>query len=240
MRCGRVVLALLAALWVTAAVAGAAQAALPPIHHVYIIVLENESASTTFAPNSPAPYLSKTLTAQGAYLPQYHGIGHVSLDNYIAMIGGQAPNTQTQTDCQFCSDFVGPATVSLGPNWFSQVAGTGCVYPTSVPTLVTQLNAAGLAWRDYNDGMGADPLRESSVCGHPHLGQRDNTQGATAADQYATRHDPFVYFHSIIDDAAVCDTHVVTTDPPPRDLAVWQAGSARAPFGRESPRSGWS
>ena len=59
---------------------------------MFIIVLENESASTTFGPTSPAPYLSKTLTAQGAYLPNYYGTGHDSNDNYISMISGQAPN----------------------------------------------------------------------------------------------------------------------------------------------------
>jgi hypothetical protein len=124
-----VLLGLILGLCIAASGAGAAQAALPPIHHVYVIVLENESASTTFGPGSPAPYLSNTLRAQGAYLPKYYGIGHVSLDNYIAMISGQAPNTQTQTDCQFFTDFVGMTTVAHG-----QLAGTGCVFPTSLPT----------------------------------------------------------------------------------------------------------
>ena len=48
--------------------AGAA-AGLPPIRHVFVIVLENESASSTFGPGSPAPYLAKTLTGEGAYGP---------------------------------------------------------------------------------------------------------------------------------------------------------------------------
>jgi hypothetical protein len=46
----------------------------------------------------------------------------------------------------------------------------------------------------------------------------DNTQRATATDQYATRHNPFVYFHSVIDDTALCDSHVVGLDALPRDL----------------------
>ncbi|MGI8413992.1 MAG: alkaline phosphatase family protein [Solirubrobacteraceae bacterium] len=46
----------------------------------------------------------------------------------------------------------------------------------------------------------------------------DATQSATAADEYATRHDPFVYFHSIIDDTTLCDTHVVNLDLLSRDL----------------------
>ncbi|MGZ4247957.1 MAG: alkaline phosphatase family protein [Solirubrobacteraceae bacterium] len=197
-----------------AAFAGQAQAALPSIHHVFVIVLENESASTTFGPGSPAPYLSQTLRSQGAYLPKYYGIGHESNDNYIAMISGQAPNAATQSDCQTFSDF---GSSALGPN--GQALGPGCVYPTSVQTIGDQLISAGLTWRDYNQDMGADPQRESSVCGHPGVGMQDNTQKATATDSYATRHNPFVYFHSIIDDTTLCDTHVVGLDMLTKDLA---------------------
>ena len=76
-------------------------------------------------------------------------------------------------------------------------------------TLPAQLQGAKFTWRDYNEDMGADPTRESATCGHPVVGQPDHTEAATATDMYATRHDPFVYFHSIIDDAALCDSHVV-------------------------------
>jgi phosphatidylinositol-3-phosphatase len=192
---------------------GASAATLPPIRHVFVIVLENESASTTFGPNSPAPYLAKTLIAQGAYLPHYYGIGHESNDNYIAMISGQAPNPQNQGDCQIFADLE-PGTIGS----YGQATGQGCVFPSSVQTIAGQLDSAGLTWRDYNQSMGADPTREAGVCAHPGVNQPDNTQSATAADQYATRHDPFVYFHSIIDDTTLCDTHVVNLNLLPQDL----------------------
>ncbi|HEX3486101.1 MAG TPA: hypothetical protein VHT51_13650, partial [Micropepsaceae bacterium] len=44
---------------------------------------------------------------------------------------------------------------------------------------------------------------------HPPLNGVDTSNSATAIDQYATRHNPFVYFHSVIDNAARCDAHVV-------------------------------
>jgi phospholipase C len=69
------------------------------IKHVFVIVLENEGFDVTFGPNSKAPYLSKTLPTQGVLLTQYYGTGHVSLDNYIAMISGQAATPQTRNDC---------------------------------------------------------------------------------------------------------------------------------------------
>ncbi|HWW45206.1 MAG TPA: alkaline phosphatase family protein, partial [Acidimicrobiia bacterium] len=45
-------------------------------------------------------------------------------------------------------------------------------------------------------------------CGHPALNSRDSTQTAEVGDQYAARHDPFVYFHSIID-SPTCQQDVV-------------------------------
>jgi hypothetical protein len=164
--------------------------------------------------------LATDLVKQGAFVPNYTGIGHASLDNYLAMISGQAPNPATQQDCPTFTDFT-PGT----PAADGQVVGSGCVYPASVPTLPDQLTAAGLSWRGYMDGMGADPTREPATCAHPALGAPDLTEVATAADQYATRHDPFVYFHSIIDNQAGCDAHVV----PLGNLAGDLGGAATTP-----------
>ncbi len=191
-----------------------AQAALPPIGHVFVIVLENESASTTFGPGSPAPYLSQTLRPQGAYLPQYYATGHQSNDNYISMISGQAPNGENQADCQNF-DNLEPGTIGS----YGQAAGEGCIYPASVQNIGNQLLGAGLTWRDYNESMGNTPSREAAECGHPGVNMTDGTQKATAADSYATRHNPFVYFHSIIDDTTLCDTHVVNLSLLPKDLS---------------------
>jgi hypothetical protein len=187
------------------------------IKHVYTIVMENESAAVTFGASSPAPYLAKTLTAEGAFVPNYYGVGHSSNDNYIAMISGQAPNTDTQDDCQTFTDFLVAGTGSYG-----QETGLGCVYPSNIDTIAGQLSAKGLTWRDYNQGMGSDPNRESATCGHPTVDGPDGTEGGETSspyDEYATRHDPFVYFHSIIDNKTLCDNNVVNLTDLPADLA---------------------
>src|SRR5690242_10144785 len=79
------------------------------IGHVFVIILENEGFNATFgtaAQNNPATqFLAKTLPSQGALLSQYYGTGHVSLDNYIAMISGQSSTVQTHVDCTFYDDF---------------------------------------------------------------------------------------------------------------------------------------
>ena len=75
------------------------------VKHVFMIVLENKSFSTTFGSTSPVPYLTQTLASQGAQLSGYYGTGHVSLDNYVSMISGQAGTPQTISDCQTYADF---------------------------------------------------------------------------------------------------------------------------------------
>ena len=189
------------------------------IKHVFVIVLENEGFDVTFGPNSKAPYLSQTLPTQGVLLSQYYGTGHVSLDNYIAMLSGQAATPQTRNDCTTYADYILTGVTPDG-----QAIGTGCVYPASIKTLPDQLNAIGKTWRGYMGDMGNDPARESATCGHPALNTPDLTQSSEApsasvplGDQYASRHDPFVYFHSIID-SPDCNKNVVNLNQLPLDL----------------------
>jgi hypothetical protein len=202
-----------------AALIGAAQPApaapkLPPIKHVFTIVLENKNYEETFGNPPAAPYLGTTLTAKGQLLTQYHGTGHFSLGNYITMISGQSENPTTQADCQSFDELT-PGTI--GPS--GQALGTGCVYPKGVETVAGQLEAAGRTWRGYMQDMGADPTRDNgTTCAHPVIGTSDATQHAAPNDQYATRHNPFMYFHSVIDDAANCSKHVVNLDRLKKDL----------------------
>lgn len=187
----------------------------PPVRHVWVIVLENKDYDQTWGPSSPAPYLAGTLRREGKLLSQYHGTGHLSLDNYLTMISGQPPNPQTQADCQRFTDFIGP----VGADGIA--VGEGCVYPAAVQTLPDQLEAAGLTWKGYLQDMGDDPVRDNgTTCAHPPIGptSSDPTQTATAADQYATRHNPFVYFHSIIDEPT-CAANVVPLTRLTTDLA---------------------
>lgn len=190
--------------------------ALPPIRHVFLIVLSRESYAEAFSAHSAAPYLAKTLPAQGVLLEDYYAIGHWTLDNYIALVSGQAPNPHTQRDCLDVTDFhlYQPA---LDPN--GQALGFGCVYPTLVKTLPDQLEKAGFTWKGYMEDLDADPSRDQPVtCTVDRIGKRDLTGIPGATDQYASEHDPFVYFHTILDDPARCKAHVVNLDELKTDL----------------------
>ncbi len=178
---------------------------LPGIRHVFVIMLENEGYASTFGSPSNDPYLASTLPSQGALLSKYYGVGHFSNDNYIGFVSGQPPNSANQLDC--ISGFVDfpPGAGLVG----GIQQGAGCVYPSGVPTLPDQLTSAGFTWKGYEEDMGNDPTRESATCGHPTVGSSDPTLVAKAGDGYAARHDPFVYFHSIIDNSALCNSRVV-------------------------------
>jgi phosphatidylinositol-3-phosphatase len=182
---------------------------LPKVRHIFLIMLENEDYASTFGEPSADPYLAQTLPAEGALLSEYFAIGHESNDNYVALVSGQPPNPDNQADCQFYSNFVAPSEEAGGVE-----GGIGCVYPANVANIGTQLTAAGMTWKAYEQDMGNDPSRESAACGRPELEAKDETQDAVAGDGYATRHDPFVYFHSVIDNQEYCDAHVVALGGP--------------------------
>ncbi len=197
-------------------VAAPASAAVPTVRHLFVIVLENESYSATFGPSPGSPYLAKTLTADGALLTHYYATGHQSLDNYITMISGQPPNVQTQSDCQTYNDFPPGPLTSIGSDGI--VTGQGCVYPAQTQTVVNQLDSDGLTWKGYAQDMANSVASgQPASCRHPNLNSQDGTQTAKANDQYAARHVPFVYFHSIIDTPS-CAADVVDLNQLPGDL----------------------
>jgi phosphatidylinositol-3-phosphatase len=189
----------------------------PPIRHVFVLVLENESFQRTFGDSSPAPYLARTLVSQGVLVRNYYGIGHASLDNYVAMVSGQAPNEATQADCK---DFTEFRLSQPQLDAHRQALGTGCVYPRMVTNIGDQLEAAKLTWRGYMGDLGNDSTKEARACGHPAIGTRDPTPKRSALDQYATKHNPFFYFHTLIDDPVRCAAHVVNLNQLSADLAT--------------------
>jgi hypothetical protein len=88
-------------------------------------------------------------------------------------------------------------------------SGEGCVYPADVKTIADQLATNGLTWKSY---VG------DTTCRHPAIGAPDDTLQPRPGDLYATRHNPFVYFHSITD-TPDCDVSDVGLDTLEADLA---------------------
>jgi hypothetical protein len=225
--------ALAIALVLCASAAGAA-AKRPRIHHIFVIVLENEGYAATFGNPASDPYLASTLPAEGALLENYFATGHASNDNYISLVSGQPPNPQNQADCPSFDEMTGATMLPSGVE-----TGTGCVYPHEVENIGTQLTAKRLSWKAYMQDMGNVPTREAAACGHPAIGAVDETQKAVAGDGYATRHNPFVYFRSVIDEASYCNRHVVALGSPsgamPPSALRGETGLATATTARRAP-----
>jgi photosystem II stability/assembly factor-like uncharacterized protein len=191
-----------------AALAADTSVTLPPVRHVFIINLENLSYERDTFNAALSPYIATLLPKQGVLLENYYGIGHNSLDNYIAQISGQAPNPQTQADCGTYREFTTDAPMDI----HGQAVGAGCVFPASVKTLSDQMDARGLTWKGYMEDMGDRPTVDGGYrCAHPPPDSGDVSNG-NGPDKYATKHNPFMYFHSILDDDASCRERVVPLD----------------------------
>jgi hypothetical protein len=198
---------------------GGSSSKLPPVKHVFVIMLSDQPYASVFGPSSPSPYLSQTLEHRGELLVRYYAVAHQELANAIALISGQGPTTETAANCPTYTN-IAPATVGAD----EQVTGAGCIYPSSTKTLAGQLSAKHLPWQAYVEGMGEGPGGESGGpdgdCGHPALGAVDPTSAATppAGQTYATWRNPFVYFSSLVG-APACEADDVGIDQLSADLA---------------------
>lgn len=169
---------------------------LPPINHVFLIVLGEGGFEETFGPTAQSAYLSKTLPEQGELLSNYYAVAGGGLANEIALLSGQGPTAETAANCPEYADIT-PGTASVIGE---QVEGNGCVYPASTLTLPGQLVEHKLTWKAYVGGIdSAAAAGQPSSCRHPALSSLDASHTAQPSDPYLTWSNPLVYFHSIAD-----------------------------------------
>jgi phosphatidylinositol-3-phosphatase len=176
---------------------------LPPVKHVFVIMLSDEPYASVFGPSSTAPYLSQTLEHQGELLVGYHAVAHEELANEVALLSGQGPTLETAANCPNYTAIT-PASAGAG----GQVLGAGCVYPASTQTLPGQLQAKHLSLRAYVQGID-EAGTQLGACAHPTLGQADPTALQSASTgAYATFRNPLVYFDSIMQSPACASDDV--------------------------------
>lgn len=180
-----------------------------PVKHVFVIALATDSYGAAFGRGSVAHYLNGTLRRRGTLLSGYHTLGETELPDYLAMISGQAPNADTTSDCATYAEFPSSATAQGN----GQFPGAGCVYPNTALTIADQVTAAGKQWKAYIAGMG------TSTCVHANSNAADDTQLTGADSDYDTRHNPFVYFHSLLD-LGGCQSNDIGIQHLTKDLRV--------------------
>ena len=182
------------------------------VKHVWLIILENKSYDATFTGLNDNSHLWKDLPEQGALLTNYYGTGHSTMDNYLSMVSGQAPSEDVQSDCSTTDNQLNlnsgietsEGSLSANPNYGqllskagpnAPLGENGCSFPTNVPTLFNQLNAAGLTWKDYDQDLGGEqdyeqnpstafqsetvPNREDAACGGPGTSANNPNTDAT-------------------------------------------------------------
>src|ERR1700680_4254361 len=173
------------------------QDGVPRLDHVFVIVLENHNTFTSLGSNGildnpQAPQIT-ALAQKYNVAPNYHGVWHPSLPNYLAMITG---------------DWIG-----------TDVSGTGHTYPVGgtvgvreddppsvaidygppanpavhrwrvkLPSVAGQLVKAGKDWRAYLQNI---PEAGTDLANWP----GDNN----TAKLYAVKHNPFPYVAEIQD-----------------------------------------
>ncbi len=166
---------------------------LPPVKHVFLIVLADEPYAQTFGPESPAPYLAHTLERRGELLVRFYAVAHEELADEIALVSGLGPTPETAADCPVFKDIVPAVAGEHG-----QYTGQGCIYPPAASTIGEQLAAKGLTWRVYAEGMGNGAPGGLASCRHPEFGAADPTSQAPQGDSFATFRDPFTYFDGVL------------------------------------------
>jgi hypothetical protein len=132
----------------------AAAGTVPGLTTVFTILLENHDFGEVVG-SADAPFLN-SLIAQFGLATNYADSGvHPSTPNYLTLISG---------DPQY------PGHIDVNPDWVG--------FPKNADNLGTQLEAAKLPWRAYNESMPGPCTLD-------------------AASPYAPKHDPFLYFADI-------------------------------------------
>jgi hypothetical protein len=165
------------------------------VKHVFVVSLASPGFDAAFGPQSQMPYLANTLRPQGALLSDYALLSNAGLPNEIAAVSGQPPNPDTEANCPTYGEF----PPSAQPDKQGAVPGPGCVYPVLTFNLADQVSAAGLTWKAYLEDMEKVPQGSPNCVKPDATSGGDLTQQPRPGNEYAARHNPFIYFHSLLD-----------------------------------------
>ena len=135
----------------------------PRYQHIFVIMMENHSYDQIIG-NSDAPAINALAQSYGL-ATDYYGVTHPSEPNYVALVGGSYFGIQD--DAPYTS------------------AG----HTIDAPSIADQLEAAGLAWKDYQQSL-------------PYPGFTGTTFPGPSDALYASKHNPFMNFVSTQTDPA--------------------------------------
>lgn len=140
----------------------------PPLDHVFVIVMENHSYDQIIG-NPKADFINR-LAGKYNLATHYTAVAHPSLPNYLALVAG---------------DYFGVHS-DASPAWDGSPAEDHLIPPLSARTVADQLAAAGKSWKSYQEDLPASGAGGVNV-----------SPGGAGGGLYAVKHNPFVYFASI-------------------------------------------
>jgi phospholipase C len=127
--------------------------------HIFVIMLENHSS--TILATGHAPRLT-ALGREFGVATHYYAITHPSEPNYIALLGGSTFGINGDAAYTYTDKY-------------------GVHYTVTLHSLITQLEAAGLSWKSYQQSM-------------PYAGYTGLTFPNSKRPLYVARHNPFLNF----------------------------------------------
>ena len=173
----------------------------PALDHVFVLVLENHNAFTSFGSpgildNPAAPHIS-ALAKQYNFASNYNGVWHPSLPNYLAMITGDwigtdvvgAPHSYPVGSIVGISDDDSPSVATDYP--VPPANASTHRWKVQLPSLAGQLVSHGKDWRAYLQNL---PVAGTTLANWP----GDNN----TAKLYAVKHNPFPYVEEVQNDPA--------------------------------------
>jgi hypothetical protein len=180
--------------------------AIPELQHVFLIMMENHSASEILGNTDNAPFINK-LAQSANVAANYFAVGHPSLPNYLHVVGGSNFGVAGDPTPKWHNDPGSPGTVV-------PLAGFGVDLPTPASltgatggqdlaasgyvamTIADQLHAIGRTWKTYQESLpasGADRVDYSDGL----FSNLSPVTQANVAKQYAVKHNPFAYFDNV-------------------------------------------
>jgi hypothetical protein len=212
----------IAALTAGAAMADDHDGGVPALDHVFVLVLENHNAFTSFGSpgildNPAAPHIA-ALAKQYNFASNYNAVWHPSLPNYLAMITGDwigtdvvaTPHSYPAGSVVGISDDDSPSNATDYP--VPPANASIHRWKVQLPSLAGQLVSHGRDWRAYLQNL---PDAGTTLANWP--------GDSNTAKLYAVKHNPFPYVEEVQNDPAQIARQV------PMEQLFGDIGSGHAP-----------
>ena len=166
----------------------------PHMDHVFVIMMENTSYSDLLNPANANTTFIQSLAGSFGLETDYFGVTHVSLPNYVAATSGSNWGSNSDDEAQANDGF------------FNHLS------------LTDELNQVGVSWKGYMESMPSvgytgnfGDCTSSSGSDPECTGLLSNGKSDTGTALYVRKHDPFMQYPDVFNNAQQADNVVPLT-----------------------------